>query len=192
MGWSGCIDHKKSSRTSKKSRWWTTKGHFAVSRRCHQHKSKVREVQVQDLRALTLLLKMSMSSQKRIRKVESCMGYSLLIACNSAAMCSDCREADEAVQRECDGCRGTTCACLDCPYAGAMHGREDREEGCEGARGFVQAFCAPDDCFVDRDLAAALGEYCQVTIHYGPAPKGPMERQAQETLDKFLKENKDE
>ena len=48
------------------------------------------------------------------------------------------------------------------------------------------------NCFVDRDLAAALGEYCQVTVHNGPAPKGPMERQAQETLDKFLKENKDE
>ena len=37
-----------------------------------------------------------------------------------------------------------------------------------------------------------LGEYCQATMHYGPAPKGPMERQAQETLNKFLKENKDE
>ncbi len=42
-------------------------------------KAKVREVQVQDERALTLLLKMSMNSQQRIRKVESCMEYSLLI-----------------------------------------------------------------------------------------------------------------
>ena len=42
-------------------------------------KAKVREVQVQDQRALTLLLKMSMNSQQRIRKVESCMEYSLLI-----------------------------------------------------------------------------------------------------------------
>ncbi len=37
-----------------------------------------------------------------------------------------------------------------------------------------------------------LGQYCQATIHYGPAPTGPMERQALETLDKFFKENKDE
>ena len=37
-----------------------------------------------------------------------------------------------------------------------------------------------------------LVKYCKAKEHHGPAPKAPMERQAQETLDKFLKENKDE
>ncbi len=42
-------------------------------------KAKVREVQVQDERALTSLFKTNMNSQQKIRKVESCMEYSLLI-----------------------------------------------------------------------------------------------------------------
>ncbi len=37
-----------------------------------------------------------------------------------------------------------------------------------------------------------LVKYCKAKVHQGPAPMAPMERQAQETLDKFLKENKDE
>ena len=37
-----------------------------------------------------------------------------------------------------------------------------------------------------------LVKYCKARIHHGPAPLTPLERQAQETLDKFLKENKEE
>ena len=42
-------------------------------------KAKVREVQVQDERAFAPLFKTNMNSQQQIRKVESCMEYSLLI-----------------------------------------------------------------------------------------------------------------
>ena len=188
-------------------------------------KAKVREVQVQDERAFAPLFKTNMNSQQKIRKVESCMEYSLLIPIQQQcvqAVVKQMRQYNENVLGVGAPHVHAWIALLQALSKVEKIEKKDAKVHEDVCRHLVHL----TNCFVDRDLAAAylirchlkvnsepallkiqvmpearelvskvthlLGKYCQATIHYGPAPKGPMERQAQETLDKYMKENKDE
>ena len=71
-------------------------------------------------------------------------------------------------------------------YLIRCHLKEDKEIS------LLKIQVVPEARALVSKVAHVLGEYCQAKMHYGPAPMAPLERQAQETLDKFLKENKDE
>ncbi len=184
----------------------------------------VQKVQVQDQRALTLLLKMSMNSQQRIRKVESCVEYSLLIPGQQQVVqtiVKDMKQFNENVLGV-----GAPHVQAWIALLKALSKVDIEKEDVKVYEGICRHLAHLTNCFVDRDLAAAylirchlkvdsepallkiqvmpearelvgkvthlLGKYCQAMRHHGPAPKGPMERQTQETLDTYMKENKDE